>query len=101
MSDSGPTWPLGVPRRRALERSLRSAIRDGRLTAGTRLPSTRALAQDLGLARGTVLESYAQLEAEVYLDSRHGAGTWVADVQAVAPAAARPDAVGPAPRLSF
>src|SRR2546423_14128163 len=98
MSDSGPTWPLGVPRRRALERSLGSAIRAGRLGAGTRLPSTRALAQDLGLARGTVRESYAQLEAEGYLDSRRGSGTWVAAAAAPAPAVAHPGTVEPPPR---
>ena len=71
--------PLG-PRRRALETALRSAIRDGRLAGGTRLPSTRVLATDLGVARGTVVEAYTQLEAEGYLGARRGAGTWVADV---------------------
>ena len=66
-------------RHAALEDALRAAIRDGRLAAGTRLPSTRALAGDLGLSRGTVVEAFAQLAAEGYLDARHGAGTWVAD----------------------
>ena len=70
------------PRRSGLEGALRAAIREGRLTAGTRLPSTRALAHDLGLARGTVVEAFAQLQAEGYLDSRRGAGTWVAAVAA-------------------
>ena len=51
----------GGPRRAALEDALRSAIRDQRLVAGTRLPSTRALAADLGVARGTVVDAYAQL----------------------------------------
>jgi GntR family transcriptional regulator / MocR family aminotransferase len=85
VSESWTTFPAALPRRRALEHSLRSAIRDGRLPAGSRLPSTRALAHDLGLARGTVVESYAQLEAEGYLESRHGAGTWVAQVAVVRP----------------
>jgi len=71
--------PTG-PRRRALEAALRAAIREGRLAAGTRLPSTRELATDLGVARGTVVEAYAQLDAEGYLGARRGAGTWVADV---------------------
>ena len=53
--------------------------------AGTRLPSTRALASDLGIARGTVVEAYAQLEAEGYVDARRGAGTWVADVAVSTP----------------
>ncbi len=77
----------GGPRRAALEEALRSAIRDQRLVAGTRLPSTRALAADLGVARGTVVDAYAQLVAEGYLNARHGAGTWVADVALVEPAA--------------
>ncbi len=63
---------------------MREAIRDGRLPAGTRLPSTRALAGDLGLSRGTVVEAFAQLGAEGYLGARHGAGTWVAAVSPVA-----------------
>ena len=81
---SGPDLHLSLPREgtrhAALEDALRAAIRDGRLAAGTRLPSTRALAGDLGLARGTVVEAFAQLGAEGYLESRHGAGTWVADL---------------------
>ena len=57
---------------------MRAAIRDGRLLAGDRLPSTRALAADLGLARGTVAEAYAQLTVEGYLTARPGAPTRVA-----------------------
>jgi GntR family transcriptional regulator / MocR family aminotransferase len=68
---------------------LRAAIRERRLAPGQRLPSTRTLAYDLGIARGTVVEAYAQLEAEGYLIVRHGAGTWVADVAVAAPDAAR------------
>jgi GntR family transcriptional regulator / MocR family aminotransferase len=67
-------------RRRALEELLRGAIRSGQLAAGARLPSSRALAEDLGLARTTVMEAYGQLELEGYLTSRRGAGTWVADL---------------------
>jgi GntR family transcriptional regulator/MocR family aminotransferase len=81
---SGPDLHLalagGGTRHGALEDALRGAVRDGRLAAGTRLPSTRALAGDLGLSRGTVVEAFAQLTAEGYLDARHGAGTWVADL---------------------
>jgi GntR family transcriptional regulator / MocR family aminotransferase len=68
---------------------LRAAIRGQRLAPGQRLPSTRTLAYDLGIARGTVVEAYAQLEAEGYLTARHGAGTWVADVAVAAPGPAR------------
>ena len=65
-------------RRVAIEAGLREAIRSGRLGPGARLPATRALAKDLGVARGTVAEAYAQLIAEGFLTSRQGAGTSVA-----------------------
>jgi GntR family transcriptional regulator/MocR family aminotransferase len=68
---------------------LRAAIRAQRLAPGQRLPSTRTLSYDLGIARGTVVEAYAQLEAEGYLTARHGAGTWVADMAVAAPDSAR------------
>ena len=45
------------------------------------MPSSRALAEDLGFARATVVEVYAQLQAEGYLVSRPGSGTWVAKLQ--------------------
>jgi GntR family transcriptional regulator/MocR family aminotransferase len=64
---------------RALESSLRGAIRNGQLAPGTRLPSTRDLAGQLGVARGTVTAAYGQLTAEGYLSSRRGSGTTVAD----------------------
>jgi GntR family transcriptional regulator / MocR family aminotransferase len=53
-----------------LERELREAIRSGRLTAGERLPSSRALARELGISRGLVQECYAQLLAEGFLSTR-------------------------------
>ncbi|MBM7771905.1 GntR family transcriptional regulator/MocR family aminotransferase [Actinokineospora baliensis] len=65
-------------RGRALEAAVRAAIRDGRLTQGARLPSTRDLAGQLGLSRGTVSAVYAQLVAEGYLRAKHGSGTTVA-----------------------
>jgi GntR family transcriptional regulator/MocR family aminotransferase len=70
----------GVGRRAALERALREAIRSGRLAAGTQLPSSRALAADLGLSRGTVVQAYEQLLAEGYLTSRSRTHTEVAAV---------------------
>jgi len=70
---------LGGPRvRAALETGLREAASSGRLRAGTRLPSSRALAADLGVARNTVAEAYAQLVAEGWLTARQGSGTRVA-----------------------
>ena len=65
--------------RARLEAALRDAARTGRLAPGTRLPSSRALAADLGLARNTVAEAYAQLVAEGWLTARRGSGTAVAD----------------------
>jgi GntR family transcriptional regulator / MocR family aminotransferase len=63
---------------RGVEAALRTAIREGRLAAGTRLPSSRDLAKQLDVARGTVTAAYGQLVAEGYLSSRHGSGTTVA-----------------------
>jgi len=64
--------------RAGLEEALREAVRSGRLEDGARLPSSRSLAGDLGLARNTVAEAYSQLIAEGWLVSRHGSGTRVA-----------------------
>ena len=57
---------------------IRDAIRSGRLVPGTQLPSSRALAADLGIARNTVARAYAELIAEGWLTSQHGSGTSVA-----------------------
>ncbi|MFJ5154371.1 PLP-dependent aminotransferase family protein [Streptomyces sp. NPDC088353] len=80
-------WELLLPaasaparaRGRSLRAALREAVRSGRLAAGTRLPSSRDLAADLGVSRGLVTEAYEQLTAEGYLRSGRGAGTWVGD----------------------
>jgi GntR family transcriptional regulator / MocR family aminotransferase len=61
-----------------IERSIREDIRAGRLTAGTRLPSTRSLAAELGISRGVASEAYDQLAAEGYLIASQGAPTRVA-----------------------
>jgi len=58
---------------------LRTAMSDGRLAAGERLPSTRALATTLGVSRTVVTGAYAQLFAEGWIEGRHGSGTYVAD----------------------
>ncbi|MBO0824718.1 MAG: PLP-dependent aminotransferase family protein, partial [Actinobacteria bacterium] len=68
----------GTRPRARLESALRDAVRSGRLAAGTALPSSRNLARDLGVARNTVAQAYAQLVAEGWLSARHGSGTWVA-----------------------
>ncbi len=62
----------------ALADQLREAVRGGALASGVRLPSSRALACDLGVSRGTVVSAYEQLIAEGYLESRRGSGTVVA-----------------------
>ncbi|MEV4604556.1 PLP-dependent aminotransferase family protein [Amycolatopsis sp. NPDC049253] len=71
----------GEPRARSIEAALREAVTSGRLPAGTRLPGTRSLADDLGIARGTVVEAYAQLVAEGWLVSTTGSGTRVAETR--------------------
>ncbi|MEU9021403.1 PLP-dependent aminotransferase family protein [Actinomadura sp. NPDC048394] len=68
-------------RRDALERALRDAVRTGRLVPGAVVPSTRALAAQLGVSRGTVTAAYDQLIAEGYLTARQGAATRVAEVR--------------------
>ncbi|MEU6664462.1 PLP-dependent aminotransferase family protein [Streptomyces sp. NPDC046727] len=70
--------------RRGLTDALRDAVRSGRLAPGTRLPSSRSLAADLGIARNTVAEAYADLVAEGWLTARQGSGTRVGD-RVVAP----------------
>jgi len=84
--------------RAGLEAALREAVRSGRLAAGTSLPSSRALARDLRVARNTVVDAYGQLVAEGWLAARHGSGTWVAErtePPAAMPAAPAPAAVPP------
>ncbi|MFD8721056.1 PLP-dependent aminotransferase family protein [Streptomyces sp. NPDC059629] len=84
----GKTWatlgidlhlePAGPGLRRGLTDALREAVRSGRLVPGTRLPSSRSLAADLGIARNTVADAYADLVAEGWLTARQGSGTRVA-----------------------
>lgn len=73
----------------ALIAALRDSVRSGRLSRGTVLPPSRTLASDLGLARNTVTDAYAELVAEGWLASRQGAGTWVAGTSS-APQASLP-----------
>jgi GntR family transcriptional regulator/MocR family aminotransferase len=61
-----------------LEGGLREAIRQGRLRPDSRLPSSRALAAELGVSRRLVVEAYEQLAAEGYVLPRRGSGTRVA-----------------------
>ncbi len=68
-----------VPLSHQIYRELRRAIAGGHLPGGARLPSTRELARQLGVARFTVDEAYARLAAEGYVAGRRGSGTYVAD----------------------
>jgi GntR family transcriptional regulator/MocR family aminotransferase len=90
---------LAGPRVRAsLETALRQAVQTGRLAAGTRLPASRTLATDLGVARNTVADVYGQLVAEGWLTAWQGSGTRVAEHPAAEPpAAAAPAATLPEP----
>ena len=81
----------------ALIGALRDAARSGRLRPGTALPPSRTLATDLGLARNTVADAYADLVAEGWLDSRQGVGTWVVDVVRPVQPFRRPRRIGTEP----
>jgi GntR family transcriptional regulator/MocR family aminotransferase len=90
---------------RQIEASIRARIRSGALRAGVALPPTRALAAELGVTRGVIVEAYAQLVAEGYLTSRSGGYTQVA--RTAAPPATSPQrgaptaSPGPAPVVDF
>ncbi|NRB39395.1 MAG: PLP-dependent aminotransferase family protein [Pseudomonadales bacterium] len=64
---------------RQLEEQIREAIWSGKLKAGERLPSTRQLAQDLVIARNTVVNAYEQLMVEGFIETIKGSGTRVTD----------------------
>lgn len=68
----------GTRIRAGLTAALRESVRSGRLAPGARLPSSRALAEDLGIARSTVTECYTELVEEGWLTAQHGSGTRVA-----------------------
>src|SRR5580698_8771574 len=67
----------GEPLFRQVYSGLRQAILSGVLPAGSRLPSTRDLAEQLGISRTVVLLAYDQLLAEVFAAGRSGSGTFV------------------------
>jgi GntR family transcriptional regulator/MocR family aminotransferase len=87
--------------RSAVERTLREAILGGALRPGVRLPSSRALAAQLGVSRGVTTEAYGQLAAQGFLVTRPKAAPVVAEIapppQARAAAAVEP----PLPRYDF
>lgn len=79
------------PMYRQVLRLVQHAILTGQLAPGTKLPSSRTLADDLDIARNTVLRVYDQLTAEGYVLSTTGSGTYVADT--------RPDTAAVRPRV--
>jgi GntR family transcriptional regulator/MocR family aminotransferase len=85
--------------RATLEDQLREAVRSGRLRPGWRLPSSRSLAAELGVARNTVVEVYGQLTAEGWLVARQGSVTRVAGQVPAAPAG--PALPGPGQPLRY
>ncbi|MCK9794635.1 PLP-dependent aminotransferase family protein [Isoptericola sp. 4D.3] len=91
--DRGSPDPLGAQ----LSAQVRALVTGGTLRRGDRLPSTRALAVDLGVARSVTEQAYDQLTAEGWLVARRGAGTFVGAEAAPAgpPARRRPGGAAP------
>ena len=71
---------FGTPLYRWFYDELRSAILEGRIAPGARLPATRDLAREYKLARATVVAAFEQLKSEGYVEGRVGAGTYVSQV---------------------
>jgi GntR family transcriptional regulator/MocR family aminotransferase len=76
---------------------LRLEILEGRLAEGARLPSSRALANGLGVSRFTVTDAYSRLFAEGYVTGQHGSGTYVAKIAPMSDAEARSVPLAPEP----
>jgi GntR family transcriptional regulator / MocR family aminotransferase len=87
--------------RSQIEDRLRAAIRAGTLGPGSRLPSSRVLARDLGLSRGLVVEAYAQLAAEGYLEASPGGRTRVVAAVRHENGGVDAEQAGPLPRYDF
>lgn len=66
-----------IPRYQQIARQLKQAISDGELAAGSRLPSSRTMALELGVARATVENAYGELVSQGWLERRAQAGTFV------------------------
>ncbi|MFJ4775262.1 PLP-dependent aminotransferase family protein [Streptomyces sp. NPDC088762] len=77
-----------IPLTSQIQRFIKKEVTEGILHPGTRLPSSRRLADDLGVSRSVVVEAYGQLIAEGYLEAVQGAGTQV--VRHLEPAAPAP-----------
>lgn len=71
----------GVPFYRQIILQVEMAIADGRLTAGTQLPTVRALAVDLQINPNTVARAYSELEIRGIVTTQQGTGTFISDQQ--------------------
>lgn len=91
----------GRPLAGQIEDRIRALVRGGALHAGTRLPSSRLLAAELGVSRGVVVEAYAQLAAEGFLASRPGARPVVCAEVATVVGDSAPPPLTPEPRFDF
>src|SRR5262249_60495473 len=80
----------GEPRAQQIYQAFRRKILAGEMAPATRLPSTRALALELGVSRNVVLLAYEQLLAEGYAEGRAGSGTYVAAALPETPRIPRP-----------
>jgi GntR family transcriptional regulator / MocR family aminotransferase len=91
-----PTSGSSSPLRRQIYERLREAILGGQYPPGSRLPSSRALAQEMGVSRNTVLAAFEQLYAEGYVEGHRGSGTFISPdlpddlLRAEAPGQGRP-----------
>lgn len=81
----------GATLTQSLHQQLRAAVLDGRLVAGSAMPSTRAVAEALGISRNTVVSAYDLLVAEGYVLPRPGARAVVAEITVRRPAKHRPN----------
>ncbi|MBR1225163.1 PLP-dependent aminotransferase family protein [Bradyrhizobium sp. AUGA SZCCT0176] len=70
----------GVSLQAQLIEQIKASIMSGRFRPGERLPGTRALSEQIGISRNTVLLSYESLVAQGYVETREGAGTYVSQV---------------------
>ena len=71
----------GVPFYRQIILQVEMAIADGRLTAGTQLPTVRGLAVDLQINPNTVARAYSELEIRGIVTTQQGTGTFISDQQ--------------------
>ena len=75
-----PAPAAGIPLYRWLYEQLRTAILEGLLHPGARLPATRDVGKTYGLSRATVVAAFEQLHSEGYVEGRTGSGTYVSKV---------------------